>query len=231
MLKNFLFYIIFTVSIQFLCVPLMAQNSLSEQEEKEGFILMFNGKDLVSWEGDLKGYRAENGTIICSPGGRLWLKDQDYSNFIFRFDFKLTPGANNGVGIRCSRGGDPAYAGMEIQILDNYAPQYKNLKPYQFHGSVYGVVPAKQGVTKPAGEWNTEEIYADGAKIRVTVNGEVVVETDLSEITTTLDGKNHPGLHNKSGGIGFLGHGSRLEFRNIRVKRLPDIPSAESTQK
>ena len=117
-------------------------------------------------------------------------------------------------------GKDAAYHGMEIQILDDYADCYKNLKPYQYHGSIYGVVPVKRGFTKPAGEWNTEEVMADGGRIRVTINGEVVTDAYISEITETADGRNHPGLHNESGAIGFLGHGAKVMFKNVRVKEL-----------
>ncbi|MDO4551852.1 MAG: DUF1080 domain-containing protein [Planctomycetia bacterium] len=192
---------------------------LSQQEKEEGFVMVFNGKNLDGWRGDTKGYIPENDCLVCKPGGNLYLP-KDYSNFIFRFEFKLTPGANNGVGIRCTPGKNAAYHGMEIQILDNYAEVYKDLKPYQFHGSIYGVVPAKKGATKPAGEWNTEEIYAKDGRIKVTVNGQVIVDADIWEIEETMDGQEHPGLKNKSGAIGFLGHGDQLRFRNIRIKEL-----------
>lgn len=110
---------------------------------------------------------------------------------------------------------------MEIQILDDSGSQFAGkLKPYQYHGSIYGVVPCKQGHQKPVGEWNCQEIRADGPKIKVTLNGQVIVDADLSQINETMDGRPHPGLHNEKGFIGFLGHGSRIEFRNIRIKQL-----------
>jgi HEAT repeat protein len=201
-----------------------ADRLLSEEEEAEGFVPLFNGRDLSGWTGDTKGYVAEDGKIVVDPergSGNLYT-DSEYGDFIFRFEFKLTPGANNGLGIHAPLEGDPAYAGLEIQILDDTAPEYKDLKPYQYHGSVYGVVPAKRGFLKPVGEWNEEEVVVRGRRVRVKLNGVTIVDADLDEAATprTLDGREHPGLRRERGHIGFLGHGSRLEFRRIRIKVL-----------
>jgi hypothetical protein len=197
---------------------------LSEQEKTEGFVALFNGKDLTGWTGDTKGYVAEGGKIVIYPersSGNLYTIDE-FANFIFRFEFRLTPGANNGLGIRTLLEGDAAYVGMEIQILDDASPKYNGLKPYQFHGSIYGVVPAKQGYLKPVGEWNSEEVIADGRHITVKLNGTTIVDADIDKASTpaTLDGRDHPGLKTEKGHIGFCGHGDYLEFRNIRIKRL-----------
>ena len=145
---------------------------------------------------------------------------KEYSNFILRLDYRLTPGANNGVGIRAPREGIPAYMGMEIQILDDNAPQYANLRPGQFNGSIYDVVPAKRGALNPAGEWNSEEIVADGPHIRVVVNGMTVVDANLDDIADPAVLHEHPGLKRKGGHIGLLSHEDYVEFRNIRVKEL-----------
>ena len=197
-----------------------APRGLSHQETAEGFVSLFDGKTLKGWQGDVKGYFAENGVLVCAPGGKL-MTEKEYSDFVFRFEFKLQPNGNNGVGIRAPLAGDAAYNGMEIQILDDSGSQFAGkLKPYQYHGSIYGVVPCKQCHQKPVGEWNCQEIRADGPKIKVTLNGQVIVDADLSQINETMDGRPHPGLHNEKGFIGFLGHGSRIEFRNIRIKQL-----------
>ena len=152
------------------------------------------------------------------------LNKDEYKDFVFRFEFKLTPGANNGLGIRTPTEGDAAYVGMELQILDNDAPIYKNLEPYQYHGSVYGVIPAKRGALKPVGEWNYQEVIAKGNHIKVILNGEVIVDGDIAKASdngkATADHKQHPGLLNEKGHIGFLGHGSEVHFRNIRIKEL-----------
>ena len=126
------------------------------------------------------------------------------------------------MGIRTPIEGDAAYAGMEIQVLDDDADVYKDLEAYQYHGSVYGIIAAKRGSLNPLGEWNTQEIRVQGSKIKVTVNGQVIVDGDLTEASKagTADKKSHPGLQNQSGHIGFLGHGTEVFFRNIRIKRL-----------
>ncbi|MDR1380150.1 MAG: DUF1080 domain-containing protein [Tannerella sp.] len=198
---------------------------LSEEERKEGFRILFDGTNMHEWTGNNVDYKLEDGCISLSAdtrfGGNLYAK-KEYANFIYRFEFQLTPAANNGVGIRTPLEGDAAYAGMEIQILDSEHPVYRDLQVYQYHGSVYGVIPAKRGYLKPAGEWNTQEIMADGNHIRVTLNGTVILDGDIGEAAKngTADKREHPGLFNKSGHIGFLGHGSALKFRNIRIKEL-----------
>jgi hypothetical protein len=194
------------------------------EEIEYGFVPLFNEKNLSGWIGDKKGYAAEDGNIVIHPergSGNLYTEKQ-YNDFVLRFEFKLTPGANNGLGIRAPLEGNAAYAGMELQILDNTAGKYKDLEPYQYHGSIYGVVPAKRGHLKPVGEWNGQEVIADGRHITVKLNGVVIVDADIDEASTpqTMDGKDHPGLKRKTGHIGFLGHGSRVEFRNIRIKEL-----------
>jgi 3-keto-disaccharide hydrolase len=190
---------------------------------EDGFVSLFNGKDLSGWTGDVAGYDVEDGTMVCKPGGNIFTENA-YSNFVLRFEFKFTPGANNGLGIRAASGsGNVSYQAMELQILENTADKYKDLHPWQYHGSVYGVVPAKRGYLKPVGEWNQQEVLADGDHIKVTLNGHVIVDTHLKEAAKngTIDGKDHPGLFRTTGHIAFLGHGDVLWFRNIRVKELP----------
>jgi Domain of Unknown Function (DUF1080) len=199
---------------------------LTSDEKKEGFNILFNGKDLDNWVGNKTDYVVDNYTLAIYPTatqnrGNLYTA-KEYGDFIFRFEFQLTPGANNGLGIHAPLEGDAAYVGKEIQILDNTASIYAKLEQYQYHGSVYGVMPAKRDFLKPVGEWNQEEVYVKGNFIRVTLNGTVIVEGDMKEASKngTLDHKDHPGLNRNTGHIGFLGHGSILKFRNIRIKDL-----------
>lgn len=192
--------------------------------DKEGFVSLFNGKDVTGWAGATKGYVAEKGNLVClqKGGGHLYTEDA-YDNFIFRFEFKLPPGGNNGVGIRVPMGGHPAGAGMEIQVLDNTAEKYAKLKPCQYHGSIYCHVPAKRGHLKPVGQWNQEDIIANGRQITVILNGVTIVDANLDDVIkekTKAGGKAAPGLSNKTGHVCFCGHGCRVEFRNIRVKEL-----------
>jgi hypothetical protein len=200
---------------------------LPAEERLEGFVPLFNGRDMAGWTGNTTGYYAKDGKMICDPkkgsnaGGNVYTTEE-YSDFTVRFEFKLTPAANNGLGIRAPLTGDSAYQGMEIQILEDSDPKYANLQPYQFHGSVYGVVPAKRGCLKPIGEWNYEEVTAKGRQVTVKVNGMTIVDADIDKASTpqTMDHRDHPGLKRDKGHIGFLGHGDYLEFRNIRIKTL-----------
>lgn len=208
-----------TAAATFLAVTL-STGLLAAADKEEGFTSLFDGKSVEGWVGDTNGYTVEDGVLICTPkGGKLYTKDE-YSDFVLRFDFKLEAGANNGLGIRAPLQGDPAYVGMELQILDNSADRYKNLKPYQYHGSVYGVVPAKRGFLKPVGLWNSQEVTCQGKHVKVVLNGETIVDANIEEASKpkTMDGRMHPGLERTAGHIGFLGHGARVEFRNIRIK-------------
>ena len=206
-------------------IPRPEPFNLSADEEKEGYQILFDGTNLDEWTGNKRDYAVEGGHIVLYPsegsGGNLYT-EEEYDNFIFRFEFMLTPGANNGLGIRTPMEGDAAYQGMELQILDNDAPVYENLEIYQYHGSVYGVIPAKRGFLKPNGEWNYQEVVADGDNIRVILNGTTILEGNIREasVNGTLDKRDHPGLLNKKGHIAFLGHGSKVKFRNIRIKEL-----------
>ena len=210
----------------------------AENYSSEDLTSIFNGEDLTGWIGDTGNYNVEDGKIVCpaAGGGNLLTKEQ-YSDFVLRFQFKLTPGANNGLAIRSPRRGNPAFAGMELQILDNKADKYQSLHAWQYHGSIYGVVPSERGHLKPAGEWNTQEVIAIGPWITVNVNGETILSANIDEAATPepVDGRDHPGLKRKMGHIGFMGHGSRVEFRNLRIKDLsgeaaPADPAAERSR-
>ncbi len=213
--------------------------TLSDEEKAEGFEVLFDGTNLDKWTGNKEGYLPVNGAIYVTAqygNERNLYTIKEYKDFVFRFEFSFVrAGANNGVGIRTPMGVDAAYDGMcEIQILDHDDPIYANLKPYQVHGSVYGVIPAKRIVHKPLGEWSYEEIRVKGNHITVTVNGEVIVDGDIKEACKghnvkakgaesneyTVDHRDHPGMFNKTGHIGFLGHGAGVKFRNVRVKEL-----------
>ena len=208
---------------------------LSAEEAAEGFEVLFDGRSLHKWTGNTTNYVPLNGTIDVTAqyggSGNLYTK-KEYSDFVLRFEFRfIWEGVNNGIGIRTPMGVDAAFEGMEIQILDHDAPIYKDIKNYQQHGSVYGVIAAKRVKFPPLGDWNVEEIRAVGDRITVTVNGEVILDGNIREACQghcvgdpgekgnhyMIDHRNHPGLFNKSGHLGLLGHGAGIQFRNLRV--------------
>ncbi|MDO5981852.1 DUF1080 domain-containing protein [Flavivirga spongiicola] len=200
-------------------------SGLTEEEKKDGFTSLLNGENLDYWIGNKTDYLIEDGVLAVRPKngghGNLYTA-KEYSDFIFRFEFQLTPGANNGLGIHAPLKGDVAYVGKELQILDNTAPIYKNLKPYQYHGSVYGIIAAKRGALKPIGQWNSQEVIVKGDNIKITLNGTIIVDGNIKEAAKngTADHQDHPGLKRNKGHIAFLGHGSELQFRKIRIKDL-----------
>lgn len=190
-----------------------------------GFLPLFNGNNLDGWRligGVGPGYVIENGTIVCpSDGGGNLFTEKEYANFVLQLEFKLSEGGNSGIGLRAPYQGDAAYQGMEIQVLDDPAPVYETIQPAQHCGSIYGVFAAKEGALKPTGEWNAYEITANGRRISVKLNGTMIVDADLDTAKDPAVLKRHPGLARTTGHIGFLGHKSRVEFRNIRLRELP----------
>jgi len=206
-----------------LCTPLLEANGecridpanlcADTPPKGDGFVALFNGVDLKGWVGNTNGYKAADGVLVCqarkSRGAKIYTA-KEYANFIFRFEFKLTPGANNGVGIRAPLTGNPAKNAFEIQILDNSAKKYAKIKPSQLHGSIYKRAAAKRGHLKPVGQWNKQEIRAEKNFITVILNGVTIVDrADVSRYKKPAKGH-----------ICFLGHGSQVEFRNIRIKDL-----------
>lgn len=221
-------------------LPLLpAMAAIVPQKAEPGFTPLFNGKDLTGWvygqrrgseNRSGKGYQIENGVLFSTKedGGSLYTA-KEYADFVLRFEFKLTENANNGIGIRAPLEGDAAYAGMEIQVLDDSGSQYTSLRPAQYHGSIYDMVPAKRGFQKKVGEWNTQEITARGRRITVVLNGTTIVDANLDDIKDEAVLQRHRdltrpegsrGIANTKGHIGLLGHGTRVEFRNIRIKEL-----------
>ncbi|NJN70290.1 MAG: DUF1080 domain-containing protein, partial [Nitrospira sp.] len=189
------------------------------------------GWTMVNKHGD--GYGVKDGVIYCAKGGGGNLyTEKDYADFVFRFEFKLEPGSNNGVGIRAPIEGDAAYVGMEIQILEEEAARsgkWGKLRPEQFHGSIYDCVAAKTGALKPAGQWNEQEISALGRRVKIVVNGQTILDADLNSVTDVKLLQKHPGLLREKGRIGFLGHNDYLEFRNIRIKDLSQASVKDNT--
>lgn len=211
------------VRVGAVCVAACA--ALVSTRAEEGFVPLFDGKTLTGWKGAVAGHHVVDGELQTKPGvaGNL-LTTAEYGDFELRFEFRLTPGANNGLGIRVPPAGDASFDGIELQILDDGHAKYADLEPWQAHGSIYGVVAAERGCLEPAGEWNEETVEVRGSRVRVVVNGKTILDADTAPFRDgrpTPDGKPHPGLARTKGHIGFLGHGDEVHFRNIRIKELP----------
>jgi hypothetical protein len=188
----------------------------------QGFEPVFNGKDLTGWAGALDNYEVADGAIRCKPGkGGTLHTAGEYGDFVTRLEFKLPPAGNNGLAIRYPGEGDPAYTGMcELQVLDSEHPNYGTLDARQYHGSAYGLAAAERGYLRPTGEWNFEEVTVKGSRVKVELNGSVILDTDLATVKEFMGGKPHPGLNRTRGFFGFSGHGDAVEFRDVAIKRL-----------
>lgn len=189
-------------------------------------VSLFNGRDLAGWTGP--GYVVEDGAIVCTPQGGNLVSERTFAHYRFDFEFKLPPGGNNGIGIHYPGHGDAAYTGMEVQVLDDSAAKYRDLKPEQFHGSLYSLVPAAQAPLKPVGEWNQESIVVRGDEVEVTVNGKVVTAAKLSDLNAKFPA--HEGAKRRSGHLVLCGHGDRVAFRQLRVTEFPPAANEEGAR-
>ena len=200
-------------------IPASEANALLAND---GFTTLFDGKTLNGWTGAVDNYEVADGAIRCKTGkGGVLHTKHEYGDFIARLEFKLPPGGNNGLAIRYPGEGDAAYTGMcELQVLDNDAAQYAKLDPRQYHGSAYGMGAAARGFHRPIGEWNYQEVTVIGSTIKVELNGNVILETDLSQVKDIMANSPHPGKDRTQGYFGFAGHSDPVEFRNVRIKEL-----------
>ncbi len=201
-------------------IPADEANKILASHGDKGYEPTFNGKDLTGWAGAAQNYEVVDGAIRCKPNnGGVVYYDKEFSDFSARVEFKLPPGGNNGLAIRYPGKGDTAYSGMcELQVLDNDSDKYTKLDKRQYHGSAYGMVPAKRGYLRPVGEWNFQEVTVKGSTIKVELNGSVILDTDLSKVTEYMANSPHPGKERTSGFFGFAGHQDPVEFRAVQIR-------------
>ncbi len=184
---------------------------------------LFNGKDLTGWKGE--GYAVENGELVCTEKGKSLISEGTFSNYILDFEFKLTSGANNGLGVHYPGTGDSAYTGMELQILDDTAEKHQKLIDSQFHGSIYRLAAAKKNSQKPIGEWNRQRVSILGPAVMIELNGEIILRSNLDDLTAK--NPSHEGVKRRSGHIALLGYGDRVTFRNIKIAEVPPAANTE----
>lgn len=199
-------------------------NAVLSEHQAQAFASVFNGKDLEGWQGAVDKYEVVDGAIRCKSGhGGMLLTEDEYANFVARVEFRLPPGGNNGLAIRAPKKGNTAYDGMtELQILDSEHEKYAGLDDRQYHGSAYGLTAARRGYLRPTGEWNYQQVVVDGSRVQVELNGSIILDTDLAEVTEFMADTPHPGKDRTSGYFGFAGHNDPVEFRKVMIKRLAD---------
>lgn len=199
-----------------------ATPSVNSSGDEAGFVSLFNGRDLAGWTGATNSHEVRDGAIVCRPGrGGVLFTTEQFGDFIVRVEFKLPPAGNNGLALRYPGTGRPAYDGFcEIQVADDAEQLARQRDPRQFNGSAYGIAAARAGHLRPIGEWNVQQVTVRGTRVKVELNGAVILDADLAGVPEFLDGKAHPGLGLKRGHFGFAGHKDPVRFRNIRLRRL-----------
>jgi hypothetical protein len=212
--------------VRHLLVAVAAAAGTATAADPAGFTPIFNGKDLAGWKatGKADAWAAEGGAIVCKGGGGGYLlTEKEYGNFELRFQYRWEKeGGNSGVGLRTPAKGDPAYAGMEIQLIDDegWEKVHKfKLAPYQHTGSIYDVEPAKLQANKPIGEWNTVRIVCKGKDVLIEQNGKELVKANLGDYKDKAE-KNHPGLKREKGHLGFQSYNIKVEFKDVVIKEL-----------
>ncbi|MEO2014154.1 MAG: DUF1080 domain-containing protein [Fuerstiella sp.] len=205
-------------------------NRVLSTHQQQAFQQLFNGKDLTGWQGALENYEVVDGAIRCKAGhGGMLLTEKEYDNFIARLEFKLPPGGNNGLAIRSPGEGDPAYHAMcELQVLDSEHEKYANLDQRQYHGCAYGMVASHRGYLRETGQWNFQQVTVDGSTIIVELNGNIILNADLSKVTEFMAERPHPGKDRTSGFFGFAGHNDPVAFRNVSIKELAPPPEKKA---
>jgi len=143
---------------------------------------------------------------------------RQYDDFKLSLEFRVAPEGNSGIFFRAPHRGDPAYAGMEIQIIHDGAQKWRDLRPNQYPGSIYDVQAPSERASKRANEWQTMVLSCRGPQVKVVLNGQEVVDTNTTYYPYLYE--THPGLTRRRGYIGLQDHGSKVEFRNIRIKSL-----------
>ncbi|ODT97914.1 MAG: hypothetical protein ABS79_06725 [Planctomycetes bacterium SCN 63-9] len=198
----------------------LAQSNAAE------FQSLFDGKSLNGWTqitGNPKLWAVEDGSLVMLGEGGGWLgTGRDHADFEFDFEFKLTPESNSGIYLRAPA--DKSHisrTGMEIQLLDETHPRYRDIKDWQKTGALYHVSPPAPGHLKPTGEWNRMEIRLEGPHLIVKLNGAKVVD-DRLDSHPELDAE-HPGLKRTTGRVGLQSHNGRVEFRKIRIRDLHPV--------
>jgi Domain of Unknown Function (DUF1080) len=192
-------------------------------DDGAGFVPLFDGESLSGWTsiGSKAGnWRVEDGLLVTRGDGKGWLStNRAFGNFVLTLEYRVGPSGNSGVLIRAPHQGDPSFDGLEVQILDDDAPAYRTLQPFQYTGSVYGVLASKRGQNRPSGEWNSMKIRAEGPRITVELNGTIIVEGDVSEHPEALP--KHPGIRRRTGFLGLQSHSEPVQFRKIAIKEIP----------
>jgi hypothetical protein len=197
--------------------------------DDQGFLSLCNGKDLDGWVAEgvstyekdgetLPVWTVKDGHLLCTGKGFGFLRydRREFADFVFHVEFRMAPRCNSGLGIRTrpfdpakSRATRPSFYSYEIQLFDDAG------KPPSTHstGSLYRYVAPRRNPMRPAGDWNTIDVECVGPRIKVTLNGEPIVDVDQDDMPQ-LRGKPRKGY------VCLQNHGGTIEFRSLRAREI-----------
>ncbi len=224
-------WIIAIAVVAFTSAAAAADNELTPEEKKDGWILLFDGKSMKDWmtsEWQLCDQALDEGSINPDKCNTYMMTyERPWSDFVLALDFKISPHTNSGIFVRAFPlrplpGFDVGYNGIETQILDSPTAGFYDT------GALYDLVKPTQNAMKPVGEWNHVQITCDKNLIDVLLNGEHVNHMDLDQWTrpyTRPDGTSHKfniafKYHPRTGYVGLQKHGGNCWFKNIKLKPL-----------
>lgn len=218
--------------IALLLLPLLAcsivladHHAKSEKPADDGFVPLFNGKDLTGWKTE-GNWVAEDGLLEIRPaeGKRGWKRYKDYlytekqyKNYVLSLEYKLPKKGNSGLHFRIADPGedwskiDPVAKGIECQILDSHGKPDDKMSHHDC-GGIIRTQPASKNMAKPAGEWNKMVLTCDGQTIRIVLNGEEIINIQQDKGAM----KDRP----LKGYIALQDHGKQSWFRDIKIKEL-----------
>jgi hypothetical protein len=220
------------LTLAFLPVPAFAaDNELTEQEKRDGWLLLFDGKTLAGWmtsAGKPSRRPVEDGCLNPHRSGHYMLvHEKQWGDFVLAVDFKLSKRCNSGIFLRTFSltprpGKDVGFNGLEVALDDTTGAGYHDT------GAIYDLVKPKKNAMRPAGEWNRLVLTCDRNRIAVELNGEAVTAMDLDQFPEPYkrpDGTRHKfdvayRDHPRQGYLGFQDHGGDCWFKNVKLRPL-----------
>ncbi|MEQ8635149.1 3-keto-disaccharide hydrolase [Gimesia maris] len=193
-------------------------NQLSEQEQLQGFKLLFNGKDLSGWQHS-GNWKVEDGIISrAGKGGSLVYETEHVpDNFELKFEWKVGEGSNSGVYYRPGQ--------YEYQILDNNK-HLDGKNPRTSAASIYFCLPPSHDATRPVGDWNMGRIVCQGTVIQHWLNGEKVIDLDYTDPRyawhVELLANRGGDLADRGAKLSLQDHGDPVWYRGIKMRSIPD---------
>jgi hypothetical protein len=210
-------------------LALQGANSLTAEETKAGWKLLFDGKSTQGWhnfkaEGVRPGWQVKDGLLICAEpenAGDIVTKEK-FDWFELKFDFNLSKGGNSGVMFHVADDGDATWhSGPEVQLYDHPLDGQN-----QITGWLYEIYPGTKDAAKPAGEWNTMRILVSPKKCETYVNGVKYYEYVLGseDFKSRVAKSKFAGLPNfakaRTGSIALQGDHGVVSFRNMKIRPL-----------